>query len=430
VNPSRILILGSGGREHALAWRLARDAHAPRIWVTPGTDGMQPDFGRLTVRETDVAGLLGAVREHAIELVVVGPEAPLAAGVSDALVEAGVPVFGASREAARLESSKWFAKQVMREAGVPTARAEAFVDPAAAVAALDRFGPPWVVKADGLAAGKGVLVSSDRSEAERFIQECLEGVRFGSGGERVVIEQHLTGEEVSVMAVCDGERWVLLPPARDHKRALDGDRGPNTGGMGAYCPVAGLAPAWEREVGEQVVAPVLRVMASRGTPYRGALYCGLMLTPAGTRVIEFNARFGDPETQAIVPLVTGSFSHLLASAAAGALQGDAVGRAAGAVVVVAIVAEGYPGEVRSEGRIEGLDALAGRGCLVFHAGTERDGSGFRIRGGRAAYVAAVEPTAERARDQVYEAVATLSGPGWRVRADIARRAISVLEDFS
>jgi len=419
VNPSRILVLGSGGREHALAWRLARDAHRPRVWVAPGGDGMEPVFTRLPIAESDVEGVLEAVRTHDIDLVVIGPEAPLAAGVSDRLVGAGVRVFGASQAAARLESSKWFAKEIMLAAHVPTARADVFGDVTSVLAALAGFGPPWVIKADGLAAGKGVLVTSEREEAELFLRACLESARFGAGGARVVLEEHLVGEEASVIAICDGvQSVVLLPAARDHKRAFDGDRGPNTGGMGAFAPTPAVTPQIARFVAERIVAPVLTTMAARGTPYRGALYCGLMLTEGGPRVIEFNARFGDPETQCIVPLLSGSFSGLLASAADGALEPGAIGISASAAVTVALVDEGYPDTLRGDGRIIGLDALGATGLLVFHAGTRRDGADFRVQGGRAVYVGAVADSIEVARARTYAGIETLTGTGWRVRHDI------------
>ncbi len=422
MNPSRILVLGSGGREHALAWRLARDAHAPQVMLAPGNEGAGRAFERLPIVETDAAAVVAACRAHAIDLVVIGPESALAAGVADALAEAGVPAFGATREAARLESSKWFAKEIMLAAGVPTARAEAFEAVEPARRALDAFGPPWVLKADGLAAGKGVLVTRDRAEAEAFLPECLEGGRFGAGGRRVVLEEFLAGEEASVMAVCDGEACVLLPPARDYKRAGDGDAGPNTGGMGAYAPTAFVDARTEADVGARVVRPVLRAMASRGTPFRGVLYCGLMLGPAGARVVEFNARFGDPETQSILPLVDGDFAALLVSAAAGSLRPDAISRRAGAAVTVALADVGYPVRLLGEGRIEGLDALDGGDVQVFHAATARDGSDWRVAGGRAAYVTATGIDVTSARARAYGAIGRLGGHGWRCRADVAARA--------
>jgi len=420
VDAARYLVVGSGGREHALAWRLALDPGHPEVLVAPGNDGMAAAFERLPVAEGDAAGLVRAARARGVTLVVIGPEAPLAAGVADALVAQGVAVFGPSASAARLEASKWFAKEVMREAGVPTARASVHEDAAEARAALDGAGPPWVLKADGLAAGKGVLVTAARAEAEAFLAACLEGGRFGEGGRRVLIEEFLAGEEASVMAVCDGARHVLLPPARDYKRARDGDAGPNTGGMGAFCPTPAVDAAAEERIGREIVAPVLAAMAARGTPFRGLLYCGLMMTAAGPRVIEFNVRFGDPETQAVLPLVTGSLGALLASAARGDLAPQAVGRAPGAAVAVALVDEGYPDAVRGGGAIEGLDALAAHeGVAVFHAGTAREGGAWRVRGGRAAYVVGRAPGRDEARARAYGAIAALGGRGWRCRSDVA-----------
>ena len=417
--PPRILVLGSGGREHALAWRLARDPERPEVLVAPGNDGMARSFRRLDVAPEDPRAVVELAQREQVAFVVVGPEAPLAAGVADALAGAGIEVSGASREAARLESSKWFAKQVMREAGVPTAAAESHESLDGALAALDRFAPRWVVKADGLAAGKGVLVTASRAEAEAFVRECLEGARFGGSGRRVVLEQFLEGEEASVIAVCDGARHVLLPAARDYKRAFDHDRGPNTGGMGSYAPSAAVTASVEAEVSERVVTPVLRALAARGTPYRGALYAGLMLGPDGVRVIEFNARFGDPETQSMLPLLEGSLGTLLASAARGTLEPGAVRRAPGAAVTLALVDEGYPDAPRGTGVIRGLDELERRGVLVFHAGTRWNGSEWSVRGGRAAYVTATAPSLEEARAKVMAARAALTGEGWRSRGDIA-----------
>lgn len=424
MNPSRILVLGSGGREHALAWRLARDVHAPEVLCAPGNDGIARDFPCIALAETDASAAVRLCLERGIQLVVVGPESALAAGVSDALTAAGVPVFGASRAAAQLESSKWFAKQVMREAHVPTARAEMFEQEADALAGLDHFCSPWVIKADGLAAGKGVLVTRDRPAAEAFVRACLGGGCFGSSGRRLVLEEFLDGEEASVIAICDGQRFVLLPAARDHKRALDGDAGANTGGMGAFAPTASVTPAVEREIAEHVVSPVLRALEARGIPYRGALYCGLMLTASGVRVVEFNARFGDPETQVILPLVTGQFACALSRAARGCLDPELIARKDGAALTIALVAEGYPEAGAGGGEIAGLDALHSReSCMVFHAAARRDGGRWSIRGGRAAYVTAFGADVAEARGLAYAAVATLSGSGWRCRSDIGDLAL-------
>jgi len=416
---ARILVLGSGGREHALAWRMSRDPEAPEVVVAPGNDGMARHFRRVPVDANDAAAVVELARHERPSLVVVGPEAPLAAGVSDALRAAGFAVSGASRAAARLESSKWFAKELMREAGVPTPAAAEFTELPQAVAALAHHGPPWVVKADGLAAGKGVLVTSSAAQAEAFLRECLQGDRFGDSGRRVVLETHVSGEEASVVAICDGERHMLLPAARDHKRAFDGDRGPNTGGMGAYAPTPAVTAELEHDISSRIFAPVLGTMHRRGTPYRGALYAGLMLTAAGPQVIEFNARFGDPETQATLPLLGGSLALLLASAERGSLEPHAVTRAPGGAVTVALVDEGYPDAVKGGGTILGLDEVERSGVLVFHAGTRREGADWRVSGGRAAYLTATADTLDAARVRVEQARARLSGNGWRSRTDIA-----------
>jgi phosphoribosylamine---glycine ligase len=424
TDPARILVVGSGGREHALAWRLARDAEVDEVVVAPGNDGIGRSFRRLAVAEDDADGLVAACRDQAIGLVVIGPEAPLAAGLADRLGAAGILVYGPSAAAARIESSKWFAKELMREAGVPSARAHLFEAFEPARDALRACAPPWVLKADGLAAGKGVLVTADRDQAETFLTGCFSGTRFGASGRRVLIEEHLEGEEASLMAVCDGERFALLPPARDYKRAADGDRGSNTGGMGAHAPFSRVNERHEREVGLRVVAPVLAAFAARGTPYRGTLYAGLMLTDQGPRVIEFNCRFGDPESQVVLPQVEGSLFALLASAAAGELAEDAIHRGDGASVTVALVDEGYPDRLRGDGVIEGLDALIRdeSGVTLFCAGIADQNGRWTVRGGRAAYVTARAATLAEARALVYAAIAGLGGAGWRYRRDIAGAA--------
>jgi phosphoribosylamine--glycine ligase len=417
----RILVLGAGGREHALAWRLARDPERPEVVVAPGNAGLAESFRCAPVDAADPAAVAALCAAERPDLVVVGPEGPLAAGVVDALEAAGVPVFGPRSAAARLESSKWHAKQVLAAAGVATARAVAFERFEDARAALPGFGPPWVLKADGLAAGKGVRVTCDAAEAEAFLAACLTSGRFGASGRRVVLEAFLAGDEVSVFAVCDGERHVLLPAARDHKRAFDGDAGPNTGGMGAYAPAAHVDAAALATVGERVVTPVLDEMRRRGTPYRGLLYCGLMVDGGVPAVVEFNVRFGDPETQVVVPLVEGSLGALLASAACGRLDPAAARAGAGAAVTVALADAGYPETPAGGGVITGLDEVAGEaGVLVFHAGTARAGDAWRVTGGRAAYVTGLDVDVAAARDRAYAAVDRLGGSGWRCRRDVAR----------
>ena len=418
---ARVLVLGSGGREHALAWRLARDPEPAEVLVAPGSAGMERAFRRLPTGELDAEGIAARCLEEKVGLVVVGPEAPLTTGVTDALTARGILTYGPTREAARLETSKWFAKDVMREAGVPTARAEAFEDLASARAALDHFAPPYVVKADGLAAGKGVRVTNEREVADSFLADCLEGGRFGVGGRRVLIEEFLDGEEASVMAVCDGRRFVLLPAARDYKRAYDGDQGPNTGGMGAYAPTPLIDAHLEALIGERIVTPVLAAMEGRGSPFRGTLYCGVMVGRDGVRVVEFNVRFGDPETQVVLPLVEGSLTMLLAGAARGEIEPAAVTRGPGAAIAVALTDEGYPDRVRGGGVISGLDEAAqAPGVLVFHAACAPEPDGrWRIDGGRGVYLVARDATLAGARERVYRALAHLGGSGWRCRHDIA-----------
>ncbi len=419
MNALRVLVIGSGGRESALAWRLARDPECAEVTLARDPDGATAPEPRVRFRAPDALDeLLDPAR---LDLVVIGPEQPLADGLADRLRERGLAVFGPGRGAARLEASKWFAKDVMRAARVPTARAERVESADALDAALGAFAPPYVLKADGLAAGKGVLVTASRAEALDFGRTALEGGRFGASGRALVIEEFLAGEEASVMAVTDGERFVLLPPARDYKRAEDGDRGPNTGGMGAYAP-APLGAALEDTIGRTIVAPVLAELARRGTPFTGALYCGLMIDGPSVRVVEFNARFGDPETQAVLPLVEGAFARLLRSAATGALEPALVSRVAGACVAVAIADERYPEAPSGAGRIAGLEALAARGLVVFHAGTRFEDAGWRITGGRAAYVVARDDTLAAARSRVYEGIESLQGHGWRARRDIAAAA--------
>ena len=426
VGIRRVLVLGSGGREHALAWRLARDPDAPEVLLAPGPDGLGAPLARFDVSLDDPAAVLRACREARVDLVVVGPEGPLAAGLVDALEAEGILTFGPRRAAAALESSKSLAKQLMRDAGVPTARAECCEDLAAARAALATLGPPYVVKADGLAAGKGVLVTQDLAEAERFAGDCLSGARFGAAGRSVLVEEHLRGTEASLIAVTDGRRWRMLPAARDFKRARDGDAGGNTGGMGAVAPAADVTPEQANEIGERIVAPMLAALERRGTPFRGALYTGLMLTAEGAKVIEFNARFGDPETQVLLPLVSGRFAELLAGAARGALAPEVVAvadhasRGARAAVAVAIVDERYPDAVSGTARIEGLEAAARRAdTLVFHAGVRReDDDRWRVSGGRAAWIVGLGESLRVARDRAYAGVASLGGAGWRFRSDI------------
>ncbi len=413
----RVLVVGSGGREHALAWRLGRDPEVERVWVAPGNAGI-PDEDRVPIAAGDLEALLAWARRHRPDLTVVGPEAPLAAGLADRFREAGLSVLGPGREAARLEASKAFAKALMREAGVPTAAFGSFDDEAKALAYLEAHPLPVVVKASGLAAGKGVLVTDDREEARAFLRGLFAG-RFGEAGRTVVIEAYLEGPELSVFAVTDGERLFLLPPARDYKRAQDGGRGPNTGGMGACSPPADAGDGRLEEVEHGILRPTLAAMRARGTPFTGVLYAGLKLTPEGPKVLEFNVRLGDPETQAVLPRLEGSLARLFASAAAGSLDPGAVRVRPGAALSVVLASGGYPGRYRSGFPIEGLaEAEAMEGVLVFHAGTARRNGRVVTAGGRVLAVTGLGGTLEEARARAYAAAERVRFEGRHLRRDI------------
>jgi phosphoribosylamine---glycine ligase len=426
----RILVVGSGGREHALASRLTEDAGVDAVLMAPGNPGMATLGRCLDVGVDDVDGIVALARAESIDLVVVGPEGPLVAGLVDALAAAGVPAFGPSRGAALLEGSKAFAKSVMDAAGVPTAGWIATSSRDEALAALDRFGRPWVIKADGLAAGKGVVVTSDRTEAETAIDAALVARRFGDAGATLVIEAFLDGPERSLFAVCDGDDAVLLAPAQDHKRARDGDEGPNTGGMGAFCPVAGfsLADAHVTELRDTVVLPILRELSRRGTPFRGLLYAGLVDTAEGPKVLEYNVRFGDPETQVVLPRLTSSLVALLwASATGSAAARDGVASVPvtfgdDAAVTVVLASAGYPETSRSGDVIDGTESAAALdGVQVVHAGTAVDAQGRLVTdGGRVLAVTGIGSDLATARARAYEGVHRIRFDGAQHRTDIGR----------
>jgi len=411
----RVLLLGSGGREHALARALAADADVGDLHAAPGNPGIAAIAATHAVDLADIGAVTALARSIAPGLVVVGPEAPLVAGLADALAEAGIACFGPGRRAAMLEGSKSFAKQVMAAAGIPTARARTCTSEGEAVAALAEFGPPFVVKADGLAGGKGVVVTGDLGAA-------LAHARTAG---TVVIEEFLDGPEVSLFALTDGVAAVPLLPAQDFKRAGDGDSGPNTGGMGAYAPLGWAPPALAQEVLASVIQPAVDEMRRRGTPYRGLLYAGLSLTAAGVRVVEFNARFGDPETQVVLDRLASPLAGLLAAAAAGSLAGAGQPRwAPGAAVTVVIAAEGYPAAPATGDTIGGIDrAERVPGAYVLQAGTATDAAGQLISaGGRVLNVVGTGPDLAAARDTAYRAAAAITMRGGWYRHDIAKAA--------
>jgi phosphoribosylamine--glycine ligase len=417
----RVAVVGAGGREHALAAALAASPGVERVFAVPGNAGTRAvaaNVGRID--PLDGAALAAWARAERLDLVVVGPEAPLVAGVADQLAAAGLLVFGPGAEAARIEGSKAFAKEVMAAAGVPTARAEVFSDPGTAVKALDDFGPPWVVKADGLAAGKGVTVTGDPAVAKAAVEAALVDQAHGPAGAQILLEEHLSGPEASLFAVSDGRAVLPLAPARDYKRVGDGDRGPNTGGMGAYSPLADLSAAEVDRIRAVVLEPVVAELARRGASYQGLLYAGLVLTADGPKVLEFNCRFGDPETQALLPRLTGDLAGLLSAAARGDLAAARVGWDPRPCVTVVLASGGYPGPYRTGLPIGGLEAAEAAGARLYHAGTSLGPDGRVVTaGGRVLAVSAVGEDLPAARALAYRAAAEVHFDGVHYRRDIA-----------
>jgi phosphoribosylamine---glycine ligase len=422
----RVLLIGGGGREHSLAWGLARSGEVDEVVAAPGNPGMV-GLGRcVPLDASDPAAIAALADEVDAGLVVVGPEVPLVAGAVDAVTARGRLAFGPTAAAARLEGSKAWMKQVLRDAGIPTARHAVFGagDDEAAVAFLDTLPELYVVKTDGLAAGKGVVVTESLAEARDAVRSFLSGAAFGDAGRTLVIEEGLSGPEVSLLVLCDGHDCVPLAPAQDHKRVGDGDRGPNTGGMGAYSPVPVAGQAVVEEAMERAVRPTLAALGSQGIEYRGILYAGLMLTVDGVKVIEYNVRFGDPECQVVIPRLESDLFRHCFEAASGRLT-TAVSFTPDACVTVVAAAEGYPVSVRTGDPIIGLDA-ANRieGVTVFHAGTARKGDAIVTAGGRVLDVTATGATLREARDRAYGALERISWPGMHYRRDIADGALA------
>ena len=425
-----ILVVGGGGREHALCHALAHSPSRPTVLCAPGNPGTAQVAENAAVVADDVDGLVALAQERGADLVVVGPEVPLVAGLADRLDAAGIAVVGPSAQAAQLEGSKAFAKAFMARHGIPTAAYAVFSDLGEARAYVERADLPLVLKADGLAAGKGVLICQTREEALDGLDAMLDGGAFGEAGATVVAEAFMEGEEASVFAVCDGADYVLLAPAQDHKRAFDGDEGPNTGGMGAYAPAPVVTPHVLEQVERAIIRPVLAGMAADGMPYRGVLYVGLMIGDDGApRVVEFNCRLGDPEAQVVLPLVASDVAQLFADAAHGRLAAHRVEQRDGAAATVVVVSDGYPGSYPKGKPISGLDdASAEPDTLVFHAGTEADGAQLVTSGGRVLAVTGLGATLADALDRAYAGVGGISFEGARHRTDIGRRGLDHLAD--
>jgi phosphoribosylamine--glycine ligase len=420
----KLLVVGAGGREHALAWRLSRDADVTDVLCAPGNPGIGRVARRVDVAPADVETLVALVRSERVDLTVIGPELPLAHGIADRFVAEGLPIVGPTRAAAQLETSKVFAKAFMARHRVPTARYRACTSPEDARRAVEQIGLPVVVKADGLAAGKGVVVAPDRATAHAAIDAAMLGRQFGDAGDALVIEECMSGEEASFFALCDGQRGVPLASAQDHKRVGDNDEGPNTGGMGAFAPSPHMTPEVQRRVLAEVVDPVLRGMAAEGTPFCGFLYVGLMFTRDGPRVVEFNVRLGDPEAQVVLPGLEGPLGRTLAQAAAGNLPEELPLAFRAPHVGVVLASGGYPGAFAKGKVISGLAERDEDGVYVFHAGTaERDGR-LVTDGGRVLTVVARGETFRDAVDRAYAAASTIHFDGIYMRRDIGRRALS------
>jgi phosphoribosylamine---glycine ligase len=419
----KVLLLGSGGRESALGWALARSPAVEELISAPGNPGLA-EIGMLADEPGSPEAAVSLARHIAADLVVIGPEAPLVAGFGDALREDGFAVFGPDAAAARIEGSKAFAKELMQRAGVPTAAARAFEEAEGAFAYLDEMGPPYVVKADGLAAGKGVVVTEDRIEARAAVEDRLVRGSFGDAGRVVVVEEFLDGEEVSLIAFTDGSEVVPCEPAQDYKRVADGDRGPNTGGMGSYSPVPSCPPPLAERIAHEVIEPMVRATRAAGGPFVGAIYAGLALTSRGPRVIEFNCRFGDPETQVLLPRLDADLAEVCAAAATRELEGVKLSWTSDVCVSVVLASAGYPGTYSTGIPIDGVEAAAGvEGVTIFHAGTARRDDGALVTaGGRVLAVSARGATFAEARSRAYEAAGSIEFEGKHVRSDIARRA--------
>lgn len=424
-----VLVVGSGGREHALVWKISQSRLIGKLYCAPGNPGIGELAQLVNVHAADIHGLVQFAAANTIDLTVVGPEQPLAAGITDEFERQGLAVFGPSRLAAELEWSKAFAKDFMQRHHIPTASHRTFTSGQreAARAYLASCPLPVVLKADGLAAGKGVVVCGTRGEAAETYAEMTERKSFGAAGETVVIEEFLQGIEASVFAVSDGADYLTLAPAQDHKRALDGDRGKNTGGMGAYAPAPMVTEDVLDEVEQTIIAPTLQGMATEGRPYKGCLYVGLMLTQRGPKVVEFNCRFGDPETQVVVPLFDGDFLEILSAAAAGKLGTKSVSRvrvAHGHAACIILASGEYPDAYRTGLELHGLEKAAGLpGVMIFHAGTKLDGHRMVTAGGRVLGVTAVAHERREAIQLAYRAVETITFEGMHFRRDIGRKAL-------
>ena len=420
----KILVIGSGGREHALVWKLKQSPRVEKVWCAPGNGGIEAEAECLPADPADVPRLVALADQLSPDLTVIGPELPLVNGIGDAFRARGWPIVAPSQQASQLEGSKIFAKQFLQRRGIPTAQMYGEFDTSQdAIAALSSMDWPVVIKADGLCAGKGVFVAQDADAAEDFIRRVMDKNELGAGGKRLLMEETLDGEELSFIVVTDGQRYAPLVPTRDHKRVFDGNRGPNTGGMGAYSTDELLPPKLRQHILDSIVEPTMHGLASEGILYQGFLYIGLMLTASGPKVLEFNCRLGDPETQAIIARMDFDLAHVLAELAAGILEPSRLRWKQGASACVVIASGGYPGKFDTGKRIDGLtDAERVAGVKVFHAGTRRHSDSILTNGGRVLGVTAAGTTLDTALAKVYEAAEKIRFEGMQYRRDIGAQA--------
>jgi phosphoribosylamine--glycine ligase len=420
----KVLVIGSGGREHALVWKIAQSPLVTKVYCAPGNPGIAELAENVALKVDDLPGLLAFAQKEQIGLTVVGPELPLSLGIVDLFEDNGLTVFGARQNAAIIEASKAFSKDLMKKYNVPTAAYEVFTEIEPAIAFLDTLGLPVVVKADGLAAGKGVIIAQTREEAIETITDMLSGNAFGNAGSRVVIEEFLRGEEASFLAFTDGRNIIPLASAQDHKPIFDGDKGPNTGGMGAYSPAPVVTPAIHEKVMQEVMRHTVDGMAAEGRPYKGVLYAGLMIDGAEIKTLEFNARFGDPECQPLLMRMKSDIVPILLATAKGDISAVKLEWHDKAAVCVVMAAEGYPGDYRKGDLISGLDkAAALEDLFVFHAGTARRDGAYCTNGGRVLGVTALGETVKDAIARAYDGVAAISWPGVQYRTDIGKKAL-------
>lgn len=423
----KVLVIGSGGREHALLWKLAQSPSVTELYAIPGNGGTEDLASSIPFSADNLDDIVSFAQLMRVDLTVAGPETVLTEGIADRFHEEGLSLFGPSQAAARIEGSKSFAKEFMKKYHIPTAEYTVFEDEAEALAFAEQQTFPLVIKADGLAAGKGVVIVQNQRDAAGVIRRMMEGISFGKAGQKIVIEEFMQGEEVSVLAFCDGKTVVPMLPSQDHKRIGDGDTGPNTGGMGAYAPAPVLTPALSKTVYEQILVPAVEGMQQEGFPFQGCLYAGLMITDEGPKVVEFNCRFGDPETQAVLPLLDSDLAEVMMHCIQGTLHPSDVQWKQGSAVCVVMAAAGYPYSPSSGDLISGIPEAEKAGCLVFHAGTVKQNGELLTAGGRVLDVVGTGDSLSAARDMAYQGAVQIRWDGEQYRHDIAQKGLDHLK---